>query len=128
MPDELAVRRGLVSTPEALTMSSKPIESLSVGELGTSHAEQSFDWRDFRPEMLPDQGIFAVELTTYRDHLDALLADAGKYVVIKGRDIIGIHVDFEEAVESAFQFVPEPVLVKRIVEKEPTHVVGHGLS
>ena len=31
-----------------------------------------------------------------------LLAHAGKYVVIKGREIIGIHDDFDAAVEAAW--------------------------
>ncbi len=105
-----------------------PIEPLKVNEADHPLSDRSFDWRDFRPEMLQGQSTFAVELTTYRDHLDSLLADSGKYVVIKGRDIIGIHNDFDEAVEAAFQFVPEPVLVKQIVEREPIREVGHVIS
>ena len=78
--------------------------------------------------MLRGQGQrFAVELTTYRDLLDSLLADAGKYVAIKGREIIGIYGDFDAAVEAAFRFAPESVLVKQIVEKEPIRQVGHVL-
>ena len=105
-----------------------PIEPLNVNEADHSLSDQSFDWRDFQPEMLQGQSTFAVELTTYRDHLDSLLANSGKYVVIKGREIIGIHNDLDEAVEAAFQFGPEPVLVKQIVEKEPVREVGHVLS
>src|SRR5260370_39224373 len=106
-------------------MSRNPIEPLNADEVGHSLSEQSFDWRDFRPEMLQRKSTFAVELTTYRDHLDSLLAHAGKYVVIKGREIIGIHDDFDAAVETAFQCSPDPVLVKEIVEKEPVREVGH---
>ena len=66
-------------------------------------------------------GLAEAELTTYRDHLDSLLGDAGKYVVIRGREIIGIYDDFNTAVESTSRFAPEPVLVKQIVE---TVIVG----
>ena len=74
--------------------------------------------------MIPGEGTFAVELTTYRDHLDLLLQDAGKYVVIKGRAVIGIYEAFDEAVEAAFPIVPGPVLVKQIVEREPIREIG----
>jgi hypothetical protein len=40
--------------------------------------ESSFDWQDFRPEMLQDDSSFVVELTTYRDHLDSLLPHTGE--------------------------------------------------
>jgi hypothetical protein len=109
-------------------MSSNPVEPLNVGQMEYSRSEQSFDWRDFQPEMLQGKSTFAVELTTYRDHLDSLLASEGKYVVIRGQEIIGIHDDFDAAVEAAFRFTPEPVLVKKIVEKEPVREVGHVLS
>jgi hypothetical protein len=108
-------------------MSRIPIELPDVSEAGHSLSEPPFDWRDFRPEMLEGEGRFVVELTTYRDHLDSLLADAGKYVAIKGREIIGIDEDLDAAVEAAFRFVPESVLVKQIVEKEPIREVGHVL-
>ena len=108
-------------------MSSKPIESVHDDRVEYPSLEQSFDWRDFRPEMLQGQSTFAVELTTYRDHLDSLLADAGKYVVIKGQEIIGIYDDFDAAVEAASPFAPELVLVKQIVAKEPVREIGHVL-
>ena len=107
-------------------MSRNPIEPLNADEVEHSLSEQSFDWRDFRPEMLQGKSTFAVELNTYRDHLDSLLADSGKYVVIKGREVIGNFDDFDAAVEADFQFAPEPVLVKEILEKEPVREVGHA--
>jgi hypothetical protein len=107
-------------------VSAEPIEPLSIEDVEHSPSESSFDWRDFQPEMLQGNSTLAVELTTYRDHLDSLLADAGKYVVIRGGQILGIYDDFDTAVESTSRFAPEPVLVKQIVETEPTRVVGHG--
>jgi hypothetical protein len=109
-------------------MSKNPTEALKADEFQTSLSEPPFDWRDFRPEMLPGDGRFAVELTTYRDHLDSLLAESGRYVAIKGREIIGIYDDLEAAVEESSRFAPEPVLVKQIVEKEPIRQVGYGRS
>jgi hypothetical protein len=107
-------------------MPRKPTEPLKANEVGSSLSESPFDWRDFRPEMLPGEGRFAIELTTYRDHLDALLLEAGRYVVIKGRHIIGIYDDLETAAEESFRFAPEPVLVKPIIATEPLRQVGHS--
>src|SRR5437868_1998541 len=104
-------------------MSREPIEPVKVDDVEHPLSEQPFDWRDFQPEMLQGNSTLAVELTTYRDHLDSLLGDAGKYVVIRGRQIIGIYGDFDTAVESTSRFAPEPVLVKQIVETEPIRVV-----
>jgi len=109
-------------------MNRNVVEPPSVELAAQSHPEPSFNWRDFRPEMLPDKSRFAAELTTYRDHLDSLLPHAGKYVVIKGAEIIGIHDDFDAAVEAAFQVAPEFALVKLITEHEPVREVGHVLS
>ncbi len=77
------------------------------------------------PQSLP---ITDQPAATDVDQLDRLLRDSGKYVVIKGREIIGIYGEFETAVDAAFRFAPEPVLVKRIVEKEPIRQVGHVVS
>jgi hypothetical protein len=109
-------------------MSREPIERLKVDDGEHSITEPPFDWRDFQPEMLEGNSTLAVELTTYRDHLDSLLGDAGKYVVIRGREIIGIYEDFDTAVESTSRFAPEPVLVKQIVATEPIRVVGQVRS
>jgi hypothetical protein len=107
-------------------MPSKPIEPPKAEKAESWPSEASFDWQDFRSEMLPGDGRFAVELTIYRDHLDALLPESGRYVVIKGLQIIGIYDDLETAAEESFRSAPEPVLVKQIVETEPIRQVGHG--
>ena len=65
------------------------------------------------------------ELTTYKDHLEQLLEQEGKYVVIKGRQVIGVFADREQAIEKAVDlFGAQPVLVKEIVAKEPIHSTG----
>jgi len=63
-------------------------------------------------------------LTAYRDNLDALLKERGKYVVIKGAEIMGIYRTHQSAMKAAFRFAPGPILVKNIVEEEPVCQVG----
>jgi hypothetical protein len=90
----------------------------------------SFDWRTFDPAMLPGgpDATLATELVTYRDHLDELLRHEGQYVVIKGREIAGFFRDRKAAVAAAIAaYGPGPVLVKKIVEREPVRRVGHAL-
>ncbi len=65
------------------------------------------------------------ELTSYRDNLDQLLEDRGKYVVIKGPEIVGVFRTQSSAMKAAFRFAPGPVLVKKIVEEEPVREIGH---
>ncbi len=67
----------------------------------------------------------AAELTAYRDNLDALLKERGKYVVIKGTEIIGVYRTQQSAMKAAFRFAPGPILVKKIVEEEPVREIGH---
>ena len=68
------------------------------------------------------------KLITYKDHLEELLERKGDYVLIKGRQVIGIFADRQEAIEKAVDlFGGEPVLVKQIVVKEPIHTLGGGI-
>lgn len=81
-----------------------------------------FRWRDFDPSMIEDDGLpsLADELTTYRDRLPELMRDEGKYVLIKGRDVVGIYPDRQRALVERFsRFKDRPALVMRIVEEEP---------
>jgi hypothetical protein len=84
-----------------------------------------FNWRDFDPATLNGKNDFVVELTSYRDNLDTLLQNRGKYVVIKGPEIVGVFATHGSAMKAAFRFAPGPVLVKKIVEEEPVREVGH---
>jgi hypothetical protein len=46
-------------------------------------------------------------------------------VLIKGRQIVGILAEREQAVERAYDlFEGQPALVKRIIVKEPIHTLG----
>jgi hypothetical protein len=88
------------------------------------------DWRTFDPALLKGgvNARLATEFVTYRDRLDDLLAHEGRYVVIKGREIAGYFLDRESAVAAAIaRYGRDPVLVKRIVEREPIRRIGHAL-
>jgi hypothetical protein len=84
-----------------------------------------FNWRDFDPATLNGKSDFVDELTSYRDNLETLLQDRGKYVVIKGNEIVGVYRTQNLAMKAALLFAPGPVLVKKIVEEEPIREVGH---
>jgi hypothetical protein len=82
---------------------------------------QFTDWRTFDPAKARWIGTprLVEELVTYRDNLTTLLKDEGKYVVIKGKDIIGIYADRDEALQEAVdRFRDQPVLIMQIVAKE----------
>jgi hypothetical protein len=84
------------------------------------------DWRTFDPSMFANtDGAMIEEMVTYRDHLKELLRDKGKYVVIKGREIVGIYADRNDAlIEAATRFGTEPAFIKQIVAKEPYIYMG----
>ena len=76
---------------------------------------QYLDWGTFDPSLFENKGgnTLMEELVTYRDHLKDLLRDEGKYVVIKGREVIGIFAERGDALcEAAIRFGDQPVLVK----------------
>jgi hypothetical protein len=86
-----------------------------------------FDWSKFDPSMA--RGTHAAELAehlvTYRDHLKELLHDKGKYVLIKGHEVVGIYAERDEAMREAIaRFGGQPVLIKQIVAKEPMISMG----
>lgn len=108
-------------------MRRKPLKTGGAHNVGHTAAAQSFNWREFDPAMLDGKDDLAVELTAYRDNLDTLLKDRGKYVVIKGCEIVGVYRAHKAAMEAAFRFVPGPVLVKKIVEEEPARKIGHAV-
>lgn len=65
------------------------------------------------------------EMVTYLDHLDELLRDEGRWVLIKGHEIIGVYAERNEALREAIaRFGSDPVLVKQIVVREPFVYMG----
>ncbi len=61
------------------------------------------------------------EMAVYRAHLAALLANEGKFVVIKGEEILpGAHDDYESALKAGYDhFGPVSFLIKRVTRTEP---------
>ena len=114
-------------SPEAETVTKKVVERVRFRRKRHATTHGTFNWREFKPAMLGGRNDLAVELTTYRDNLDVLLRNRGKYVVIKGSRIEGVYREHQAAMKVAFRFAPGPVLVKRIVEEEPVREIGHVL-
>jgi hypothetical protein len=86
------------------------------------------NWRTFDPSKVEGDRTLLEEEITYKDHLEELLERKGDYVLIKGRQVIGIFADRQEAIEKAVDlFGGEPVLVKQIVVREPIHYLGGGI-
>ena len=55
------------------------------------------------------------ELETYKNKLPELLAEEGKYVLIKGDEVVGTFAAYEDALKSGYErFGLEPFLVKQI--------------
>jgi hypothetical protein len=68
------------------------------------------------------------ELTVYRARLVELLADKGKYVVIKNEEILGTYATFEQALEAGYgRYGPVSFLCKQIHPTEPILFFSHDL-
>jgi hypothetical protein len=88
---------------------------------------QYLDWSTFGPSLFENSGddTRMEELVTYRDHLRDLLRHEGKYVVIKGPEVIGIYAERHAALrKTVTRFGDQPVFVKQIVAKEPMISMG----
>jgi len=59
------------------------------------------------------------ELRTYADNLHGLLDKQGKFVLIKGKDVIDTFDSYEDALKAGYaKFQLEPFLVKKISPAE----------
>jgi hypothetical protein len=69
------------------------------------------------------------ELATYHEKLSALRADSGKWVLIKGDEIVDTFSAYEDALKRGYQdFGLEPFLVKRINAHEEAQMVTRLLA
>jgi hypothetical protein len=123
--DNLTRASEALTVPEAKRVMKKVIERVSPHGKKQATMSGMFNWREFDPAMLGGNDELAVELTTYRDNLDALLQKRGMYVVITGPRIHGVYRGHRSAMKVAYRFAPGPVLVKKIVEEEPVREIGH---
>ena len=85
----------------------------------------SRDWHSYDPTKVEGDQTLIEELITYKEHLDELLRREGDYVLIKGRQVVGIFADRQAAMgKSVDLFGTEPALIKRIVASEPVVTLG----
>jgi hypothetical protein len=65
------------------------------------------------------------ELATYRRELPGLLRDAGRFVLIRGDDVVGVFGTHEEALDAGYERydVGSRFLVKRIDSREKPMVI-----
>jgi hypothetical protein len=68
------------------------------------------------------------ERSVYQANLLELLANEGKYVVIKEDVILGPYDAYEQATAAGYdRFGPVPLFVKKIHREEPIHYFSRGL-
>ena len=74
------------------------------------------------------KNVLSLELETYKNHKDGLIAASeGKYVLIKGEQIIGVYNDEAEATKKGLDEFGYncPFLAKKITKLEPVlHIKG----
>lgn len=62
------------------------------------------------------------EMATYQANLMDILSSEGRFVVIKGDEILGMWDFYEEALEAGYdEYGLEPFLVKKIQQSEPVY-------
>lgn len=69
------------------------------------------------------------EMETYKAHQNELvLANEGRFVLIKGGAIRGPYDSYDAALDAGYEaFGPVPFLVKRIVKGEPIHHISRPI-
>lgn len=69
------------------------------------------------------------ELETYEANKPQLLADEGKFVLIHGRNVLGVFSAYEDALRAGYEKCKlEPFLVKRIQAVEHANYVSRDLQ
>lgn len=70
------------------------------------------------------------ELDTYREHLDELSQDEGKFVLIQGDKVVDVFGDYEDALREGYREfgVDTPFLVKRIETTERVQYITRMLE
>jgi hypothetical protein len=64
------------------------------------------------------------ELETYKSKLPELLADEGKFVLIKGENVHGTYASYEDALKEGYKtFGLQPFLVKQIQTTEQVQLI-----
>jgi len=65
------------------------------------------------------------ELETYKAKLPELKANEGKFVLIKGDEVVDIYTSYEDAIKAGYEkFKLEPFMVKQIQSIEQAHFIS----
>jgi len=65
------------------------------------------------------------ELETYKANLEVLKAEAGRFVLIHGTDVVGTFSSYDAALKDGYaKFGLEPFMVKRIEVVEQAHFMS----
>lgn len=71
----------------------------------------------------------AAELATYQRKLPELFSDAGRFVLIKGSEVVGLFDTYQDAVTSGYQrFNLDEFFVKQIAATEQIAFFTRGLE
>jgi len=69
------------------------------------------------------------ELATYRARLPELLADEGKYAVIRGAEVLGVYGTYEDALQAGYaKYGAAPFLVQQINATEQVQYFTRDLQ
>ncbi len=69
------------------------------------------------------------ELRTYAEHLSELLDRAGQFVLIRGDQVLGVFVAYEDAVNAGYaQCQLDPFLVRKIEPEEQVQLITRLVS
>jgi hypothetical protein len=108
-------------------MSRKPTKRVRVTDRGQKNQSvvRFFDWKRSDPTSYAGLNGLTEEVMTYKENLSKLLAREGEFVLIKGREVIGVYAAPEDALAVALdRFQDQRVLIKQIVAKETIHSTG----
>lgn len=65
------------------------------------------------------------ELETYKNKLTELKANEGKFVLIKGENIVDVYSSYEDAIKEGYaKFKLEPFMVKQIQSMEQVQFIS----
>jgi hypothetical protein len=68
------------------------------------------------------------ELETYKNTLPSLLKDEGKFVLIKGDNVIDVFNTYEDAIKEGYKISGlEPFFVKQIQKVEQVHFFSRNI-
>ena len=77
----------------------------------------------------PNMKPLEIENETYREHLESLLVDEGKFVVISGKDVLGTFSAYDDALKVGYERCGlTPFLVKQILEIEPMNFISRNIG